>query len=108
MEQLTYSEKKGSHYVIYELGGGLTFSTIDVFRTSLYEKVAETNVALGLSQITEIDSTGVGVIFAANGYAKEYSHNFYLLNPSGEVLRSLVSTGLYDLLEVVTSTTEII
>ena len=106
MEKLSMSERSESNFTLYELRGAFTFYTIDAVRSVLYKKISRSNVVLDLSQVSEIDSAGPGLLLAVFSDALNAEHILYMLNPSENVLRSLEKTGLFDLLSVIASVNE--
>lgn len=107
MNQLVVVEKKEPNYILYELNGAFTFDTFDDFRTVLYQKVVKGHVVLDLSEISAIDSSCIGLLFAANRDAEKSDHVLYLLNPSDCVVKQLEETGLADIINQITSIVEI-
>ncbi len=107
MEQLQIKEKNGANYVLLELSGSLNSYNIGEFQNKVYENIQKRTMVLDLSQLSAIDSTGVGVIMAGFSDGEEYGHKFYLMNPSPASRLALEETGFYDIFNFIHSVTEV-
>lgn len=107
MELLTVKEKDGTDYKLYELKGGLNAYTIVNIAGKVYEKIQKTNVVLDMANITELDSSGIGMIMAAHNDGEESGKKIYLLSISNEVDRQILATGFKDELNIISSVTEV-
>ncbi|BDC96456.1 MULTISPECIES: STAS domain-containing protein [Treponema] len=107
MEQLSIKEKNGSNYVMYELSGSLNSYTASEFQEKVYANIQVTNVVVDLSQVTSIDSTGIGIIMAGFNDGEEYGTKFYLMNPSPAARVAIEDTGFYSVFSFIHSVTEI-
>lgn len=108
MEQLKLLEKKGANYVLLEVSGTINSYTFSEFQTKLYSLVTDTNVVVDMSQVTSIDSSGLGVIFAAFNEAEDSNNRLYIMRPSIEARKALDSTGFTDTFSIIQSVTEVL
>lgn len=106
MEQLTITEREGANYRFYELKGGLSAYTLGDFETKLYENVLKKNVVLDMSQLVELDSSGLGLLMAAFNDAVDAGNKLYFLSMSNESLRALTETGFKSEFNIISSITE--
>ena len=107
MEQLTITEKSGANYVLYELEGAIIAYTIGEFQQKLYDEIGRGNVVLDLSQVSEIDYSGMGTIMAAFNDGEDKGHTLYLLSPSPESRDAIEATGFSKVLHIIGSVTEV-
>ena len=105
MEQLTITEKSGANYVLYELKGAIIAYTIGEFQQKLYDEIGRGNVVLDLSQVSEIDYSGMGTIMAAFNDGEDKGHT---LSPSPESRDAIEATGFSNVLHIISSVTEVL
>lgn len=108
MEQLAITEKRGANYVLYELVGACNSYTISELSEKVYEEIKSTNVVLDLSQVIDIDSTGMGMLFAAFNDSLESGYKLYLMNMSFAAQNTVKDTGFLEAFNVIQSVTEVI
>ncbi len=108
MEQLKLLEKKGANYVLLEASGTINSYTFSEFQTKLYSLVRDTNVVVDMSLVTNIDSSGLGVILAAFNEAEDSGYRLYIMRPSIEARKALDSTGFTDTFSLIQSVTEVL
>ena len=65
MEQLAVTEKRGANYILFELTGSCNSYTVGDLQDKIFDEIKRTNVVLDLSQVFTIDSTAMGMLFAA-------------------------------------------
>lgn len=106
MEQLTITEKEGANYKLYELKGALNAYTIDEFQYKLYDTVAKRNVVLDMSNLVELDSSGMGLLMAAFNDSVDAGNKLYFLAMSNESSRALAETGFKNEFLLINSVTE--
>jgi anti-anti-sigma factor len=106
MEQLKLLEKKGANYVLLEVSGTINSYTFSEFQSKLYTLVTDTNVVVDMSLVTNIDSSGLGVILAAFNDAEESGYRLYIMRPSNEARKALESTGFIDFFPIIQAVTE--
>ncbi len=106
MEQLTIVEKEGANYKLYELKGGLTAYTLGEFENKLYEAVIKKNVVLDMTNLIEMDSSGMGMLMAAFNDSVDAGFKLYFLSMSNESSRALAETGFKSEFFIINSITE--
>lgn len=106
MDQLAITEKDGSNYHLYILEGALNAYTMGEFQNTLYEAVIFKNIVLDMSQLVELDPSGVGFLMAAFNDAEEYGHKLYFLSLSNEAEKALAATGFKNEFHLINSITE--
>lgn len=107
MEQLTITEKSGANYALYELVGSCNSYTVGDLQTKIFNNIKNTNVVLDLSQVTTMDSTGMGMLFAGFNLGLETGYKLYLMNMSFSVINTVKETGFLEAFNVITSVTEV-
>lgn len=107
MNQLALKEKIGVNYMLLELTGTLDSYTITELQEKLFEYIADTNVVLDSSQVTQVDSSGVGLILAGHNDAESFGTKLFIMNPSEPVKRALERTGFFDMFHIIHSVTEV-
>ncbi len=107
MEQLTIIEKEGANYRLYVLQGALNAYTLGEFQTKLYTDVLKYNVVLDMSELIELDMSGMGCLMAAFNDAEESGHTLYFMALSNESSQVINSTGFKSEFNIITSVTEV-
>ena len=107
MEQLTIIEKEGANYKLYDLQGALNAYTLGEFQTKLYEDVLKTNVVLDMSELTELDPAGIGVLMAAFNDAEDNGRKLCFMSLSNEADKAIAATGFKYVFNLITSVTEV-
>ncbi|MCR5494723.1 MAG: STAS domain-containing protein [Treponema sp.] len=107
MEQLTYTKKDGSDYVLFTLSGDFNAYTAQSIQNEIFTTIEKSNVVLDLANVNVLDSSAVGLIMAAHNDAEENKKKLYLLSLSNEVDRKLLATGFKELFNIITSVTEV-
>lgn len=107
MVQLLINEKNGSNYIVYELSGELNSYTSSEISEKIFTNIKVTNIAVDLSQIQSIDSTGIGILMAGFNDAEEFGTRFYLMNPSPAARTAIEDTGFYSVFHFIHSVNEI-
>lgn len=107
MEQLTITEKSGANYALYELFGACNSYTVGDLQSKIFENIKSTNVVLDLSQVTTMDSTGMGMLFACFNKGLDTGYKLYLMNMSFAVINTVKETGFLEAFNVITSVTEV-
>ena len=107
MEQLTIIEKEGANYKLYDLQGALNAYTLGEFQTKLYEDVLKSNVVLDMSEVTELDPAGIGVLMAAYNDAEDNGRKLYFMSLSNEADKAIAATGFKYVFNLITSVTEV-
>lgn len=107
MEQLSIVEKEGANYFLYELTGALNAYTLGEFENTLYQAVLKNNIVLDMSELIELDPSGLGVLMAAINDSVEAGYTLYFLTPSNEAEKAIASTGFKSLFTIINAVTEI-
>ncbi len=107
MDQLSIREKKGANYVLLELNGACNAYTITEFREKVYANMPNTNVVLDMSGVTQVDSSGMGIILAGFNDGLKYKTKLFIMNPSDKARYALEKTGFYDTFFIIHSVTEV-
>ncbi len=107
MEQLTMIEKEGANYILLELTGTVTTYTSFEFQEKVYDYVVRKNLVLDFTDVTLIDSVGVGIIMGGFNDAIDNRHKLYIMNPSQPVHDALEETGFLDTFFFIHSVTEV-
>ena len=64
----------------------------------ILDRETYSSVVLDLSQLTFMDSTGIGLIIGRYKRLKPYKKDIFIMNPSRQVDKILVTTGLYQII----------
>ncbi len=107
MESISIAEKSGPNYVLLEIVGSINSYTYAEFQNKVYALVKTTNLVLDLSRVTNLSSSGLGVLMAALDDAKDAGFNLYVMKPSEVVRLAIESTGFSELFMVIHSLTEV-
>ena len=105
MEQLTVKKKTGSDYQLFVLSGDFNAYTAQNIQSEIYATIEKTNVVIDLANVNVLDAAAMGIVMATHNDAEEYGTKLYLLSPSNEVDRQLLSTGFKDLFNIINSVT---
>ena len=108
MEQIVIKEKKGANYVLLEVSGVLNSYTYLDFQTMVFSIVKETNLVIDMEKITNLSSSGLGVLLAAYDDAEEAGNKIYIMHPSTIAQKAIQSTGFADCFPVIYSLTEVL
>lgn len=107
MELLAINEKRGANYILFELTGACNSYTANEFKNRVYNNIKETNVVVDLENVTEMDSTGIGILFAGFNDGLEVGHRLYLMNMSPSAHKAVQDTGFLDAFRVIQSVSEV-
>ncbi|MBP3365792.1 MAG: STAS domain-containing protein [Treponema sp.] len=107
MDQLTLREKVGVNYMLLELTGAVNSYTSSDLQEKVYSYIVDTNVVLDMEQVTQLDSSGVGIVIAGHNSGEENKTKLFVMNPSEAARRSLERTGFFDMFNVIHSVTEV-
>jgi len=108
MEQLSITEKDGANYHLYELNGALNAYTMGEFQNTLYEAVIFKNIVLDMSNLIELDPSGIGFLMAAFNDSEEYGHKLYFMSLSNEADKAINATGFKNEFHLINSITEVL
>ena len=107
MEQLNVIEKEGANYKQYTLQGALNAYTLGEFSEKLYNDAVTVNVVLDMSDLIELDMSGIGCLMAAFNDAEDAGKKIYFLNMSNESQQAINATGFKYLFNMINSVTEV-
>ncbi len=107
MDQLTIREKKGANYMLLELAGAVNAYTVAELQEKVYTYIKKANVVLDMSMITQVDSSGVGVVLAGHIDGEKYNTKLFVMSPSDAARHSLERTGFMDSFYIIHAVTEV-
>lgn len=108
MDHLNITERKGETYVRLEISGTVNSYTYNEFQQRIFGLVKSSDVVLDMSRVTNLSSSGLGVLMAAVEDGQESGHRLYLLNPSEIVRLAIESTGFSELFTIIHGISEIL
>ncbi|MCQ2580150.1 MAG: STAS domain-containing protein [Treponemataceae bacterium] len=108
MEQIVIKEKKGANYVLLEVSGVLNSYTYLDFQTKVFAIAKETNLVIDMAEITNLSSSGLGVLLAAYDDAEDAGNKIYIMHPSPIAQKAIESTGFVDCFPIIFSLTEVL
>lgn len=107
MENLTITSSKTDSYELLKVTGTVNSYTYVEFEKRIYSAVKNNDVVLDLSQVSNLSSSGLGVLMSANEDGEENGNNIYILKPSEVVKLAIDSTGFSDMFNFIHSVDEI-
>lgn len=108
MDTMRINEKRGANYMLLELSGVINSYTYGEFKTKAYAYIRENNLVLDLSEVTDMDSSGLGVIMGAFNDGEDTGYKLYLMRPSTAAYKALDSTGFTDTFNIIHAVTEVL
>jgi anti-sigma B factor antagonist len=105
MENISIIEKTGSNYSLLEVAGTVNSYTYTEFQNKVYSLIKETNLVLDLSRVTNLSSSGLGVLMAALDDGEMVGKKLYVMKPSEVVRLAIESTGFSEMFTVIYSLT---
>ncbi|NLK45769.1 MAG: STAS domain-containing protein [Treponema sp.] len=108
MEQIEIKEKRGANYVLLEVAGVLNSYTYLDFQTKVFAIAKETNLVIDMAEITNLSSSGLGVLLAAYDDADEAGNKIYIMRPSVIAKKAIESTGFAEYFPIIFSLTEVL
>ncbi|HNQ96759.1 MAG: STAS domain-containing protein [Spirochaetales bacterium] len=108
MESISIVEKNGPNYALLEVAGTINSYTYTEFQDKVYSLIKETNLVLDLSRVTNLSSSGLGVIMAAFDDGETVGNKLYIMKPSEVVRLAIESTGFSEMFTVIYSLTEVV
>lgn len=108
MENITIIEKSGPNYNLLEVAGTVNSYTYTEFQDKVYDLIKKENLVLDLSRVTNLSSSGLGVLMAALDDGSECGNKMYVMKPSEIVRLAIESTGFKDMFTVIYSLTEVL
>ena len=107
MDLLTLNEKVGANYMLMELIGSLNAYTMSDFQEKVYRYILDSHIVVDMSQVVNIDSSGLGVILAGINDGEEYGTKLFIMNPSPAAEQAFLKTGFMDSFRIIHSVTEV-
>lgn len=108
MDHLNITERKGDGYVLLEVVGAINSYTYTDFQQRLSNIMKTTHLVLDLGRVSNLSSSGLGVLMAAVEDGEETGHKLYLMNPSEIVRLAIESTGFSQLFPIIRSPAEVL
>lgn len=108
MENISIVEKTGSNYALLEVSGTINSYTYTEFQNKVYGLIMETNLVLDLSRVSNLSSSGLGVLMAALDDGAANGNKLYVMKPSEVVRLAIESTGFSEMFTVIYSLTEVV
>ena len=107
MDQLQIKEKVGVNYMLLELSGAVNSYTDSELSQKVSQYIIDSNVVLDAENVTQVDSSAIGIIIAGHNDGEEFGTKMFIMNPSECVRRALERTGFIDMFHVIHSVTEV-
>ncbi len=108
MENISIVEKSGSNYSLLEVAGTINSYTYTEFQNKVYSLILRTNLVLDLSRVSNLSSSGLGVLMAALDDGEAQGNKLYIMKPSEVVRLAIESTGFSEMFTVIYSLTEVV
>jgi anti-sigma B factor antagonist len=104
--EVTGSEQPG--VPVLRVRGEIDVASAPEFQTSLSDLVGQGSeiVIVDLSEVSFIDSTGLGVLVGAEKEMRDMSHSLRLVVPQPQIMRLLELTGLDEVFTILSSTSD--
>ncbi len=107
MDNLIITETKAEPYTLLAVDGTINSYTYGDFENKIYAAIKEKNLVLDLSKVTNMSSSGLGVLMSAHDDGEENGNKIYILNPSDVVKMAIDSTGFSDMFTIIHSINDI-
>ena len=107
MDNLTITEKMNDNFVLLTISGSINSYTYHEFETKIYSLIKEHSIVLDMGRVTNLSSSGLGILMAASEDGGETGHKIYILNPSEVVKLAIASTGFSEVFPVIHSFDEV-
>ena len=107
MDNLTITEKTNDNFVLLTVSGSINSYTYHEFEKKIYSLIKEHSLVLDVSRVTNLSSSGLGILMAASEDGADAGHKIYILNPSEIVKLAIASTGFSEVCSFAHSLDEI-
>lgn len=107
MDNLTITEKPSDGFILLILSGSINSYTYHEFESKMYSLIKEHSIVLDTARVTNLSSSGLGILMAASEEGAELGHNIYILNPSEVVKLAIASTGFSEVFPIIRSLDEV-
>jgi anti-sigma B factor antagonist len=108
MDHLNITERKGDGYALLEVIGTVNSYTYTDFQQRVYSLIKTTNLVLDMSRVSNLSSSGLGVLMSAVEDGQESGHKLYIMSPSEIVRLAIESTGFSELFPIIRSANEVL
>ena len=107
MDNLTITEKITDSFVLLTVSGSINSYTYHEFEKKVYDLIKEHSIVLDMGRVTNLSSSGLGILMAASEDGAEPGHKIYILNPSEVVKLAIASTGFSEVFPIIRSLDEV-
>lgn len=107
MENLEIKEEERENCIVLSISGNLNSYTYGDFEEKIYSAIKKNNVVLELAQVTNMSSSGLGVLMSAHDDGEDVGNKIFILNPSEIVRLAIDSTGFSDMFKIIHSIDEV-
>ncbi len=107
MDDLIINQETTDKYLLLKVEGTINSYTYGSFEEKVYSGIKEKNVVMDLAKVTNMSSSGLGVLMSAHDDGEENGHEIFILNPSEVVKMAIDSTGFSDMFKVIHSLDEV-
>ncbi|MEL3906843.1 MAG: STAS domain-containing protein [Treponema sp.] len=107
MDNLLITEKMTDSFVLLTISGSINSYTYHEFETKIYGLIKSHTLVLDLSRVTNLSSSGLGILMAASDDGEETGHKIYILNPSDVVKLAIDSTGFTEVFPIIHSLNDV-
>ena len=107
MENLEIKEEQKDNCILLTILGNLNSYTYGLFEEKIYSAIKKADVVLDLGNVSNMSSSGLGVLMSAHDDGEDVGNEIYILNPSEIVRLAIDSTGFSDMFKVIHSLDEV-
>lgn len=107
MENLTITETAHENFVLLAVAGSVNSYTYHEFEKKIYGLIKDYTIVLDLARVTNLSSSGLGILMSASDDGEETGHKIYILNPSQVVKLAIDSTGFTEVFPIIHSLNEV-
>ncbi len=107
MDHLNISDRREDRFTRLDVSGTVNSYTFGDFQEKIFTLIKTSDLVLDMSRVTNLSSSGLGVLMAAQEVGQESGHRLFILSPSEIVRLAIESTGFADLFPVIHSPGEI-
>ena len=107
MENLIISKTSVKDALLLDVEGTINSYTYNEFEEQVYSAIKQDDVVLNLAKVTNMSSSGLGVLMSAYDDGEENGPNIFILNPSDIVRLAIDSTGFSDMFTIIHSINDI-
>jgi anti-anti-sigma factor len=107
MENLEIKEEQKDNCILLTILGNLNSYTYGLFEEKIYAAIKKADVVLDMGNVSNMSSSGLGVLMSAHDDGEDVGNEIYILNPSEIVRLAIDSTGFSDMFKVIHSLDEV-